>query len=323
LTEWFKQINCDVIEDDSVRFENILEAIGRTPLIRINRLIADGAASVYAKIESFNPGGSVKDRIGVAMIETAEREGKLRPGMTIVEPSSGNTGIGLAMAAAAGGYRCIITMPETMSIERRAILRMYGAEVVLTPGPEGMKGAIARASELAEKDGCFQPFQFSNPANPGVHERVTAVEIINDLGDLHLDAFVCGVGTGGTVSGAGRALRDKYGCRVYAVEPDASPVLSGGEPGPHPIQGIGAGFQPDNYHPAVVDEVIRVKNEEAIDTARRLAAEEGILAGISSGANVWAALQVAAELGLGKMVVTIVADSGERYLSTALTAPSG
>ncbi|MCK4606216.1 MAG: cysteine synthase A [candidate division Zixibacteria bacterium] len=306
-----------------MRFENILQAVGRTPLVRINRLISEKCATLYAKIESLNPGGSVKDRIGVAMVEAAERQGKLRPGMTIVEPSSGNTGIGLAMVAAARGYRCIITMPETMSVERRAILRMFGAEVILTPGSEGMKGAIARASELAEEDGCFQPFQFSNPANPSVHERVTAVEIINDLGGIHLDAFVCGVGTGGTVSGAGRALRDKYGCRVCAVEPDASPVLSGGVPGQHPIQGIGAGFQPDNYDPAVIDEIIRVRNEDAIETSRRLAAEEGILAGISSGANVWAALQVAARLGSGKRVVTIVADSGERYLSTALTAENG
>ncbi len=306
-----------------MRFENILQAVGRTPLIRINRLVSDGSATVYAKIEGLNPGGSVKDRICVAMIEAAEREGKLRPGMTIVEPSSGNTGIGLAMVAAARGYRCIITMPETMSVERRAVLGMFGAEVVLTPGAEGMKGAIAKASELAAKDGCFQPFQFSNPANPRIHEKVTAVEIIGDLGDLHLDAFVCGVGTGGTVSGAGRTLKDMYGCRIHAVEPDASPVLSGGEPGPHPIQGIGAGFQPDNYHPAVVDEIIRVKNEDAIGTARQLAAEEGILAGISSGANMWAALRVAEELGSSKTVVTVVADSGERYLSTVLTAQNG
>ena len=301
-----------------MRFDNIADAVGRTPLVRINRLTSPGSATLYAKLESFNPGGSVKDRIGVSMIEAAEKDGHLRPGITIVEPTSGNTGIALAMVAAAKGYRCVFTMPETMSVERRAILKMFGAEIILTPGSEGMKGAMAKANELAGQDGYFQPQQFSNPANPEVHRRTTAVEIINDLDDLRLDGLVVGVGTGGTITGTGTVLKDKYGCRVVAVEPDASPVLSGGDPGPHPIQGIGAGFVPDNYDANVVDDIIRVKNEDALDISRRLAAREGMLVGISSGAIVWAALQVAAELGEGKIVVTIVPDTGERYLSTAL-----
>ncbi|MCK4372854.1 MAG: cysteine synthase A [candidate division Zixibacteria bacterium] len=301
-----------------MRFDNIADTVGRTPLVRINRLTLPRSATLYAKLESFNPGGSVKDRIGVSMIEAAERDGRLRPGLTIVEPTSGNTGIALAMVAAAKGYRCVFTMPETMSVERRAILKMLGAEIILTPGSEGMKGAIAKANELAGQDGYFQPQQFSNPANPEVHRRTTAVEIINDLDDLHLDALVIGVGTGGTITGTGTVLKDKYGCRVVAVEPDASPVLSGGDPGPHPIQGIGAGFVPDNYDAGIVDDIIRVRNEDALETSRRMAAREGMLVGISSGAIVWAALQVAAGLGEGKTVVTIVPDTGERYLSTAL-----
>ena len=301
-----------------MRFDDIIQAIGRTPLVRINRLTGENSATIYGKMESLNPGSSVKDRIGAAMIEAAERDGALRPGMTIVEPTSGNTGIALAMIAAAKGYRCILTMPETMSLERRAILKMYGAEIILTPGPEGMKGAIKKAEELAAQDGHFQPFQFSNPANPEIHRLTTGPEIIADLGDQNLHAFVAGVGTGGTVSGAGEVLKDKYGCRIYAAEPEASPVISGGEPGPHPIQGIGAGFIPENYHAGVVDEVIRVKNEDAFHIARQLARQEGILAGISAGANVWAAMQVAEKLGPGKTVVTIICDTGERYLSTAL-----
>ena len=302
-----------------MRFENIVNAVGHTPLVRLNRVPYPGSAEVYAKLESSNPASSVKDRIGVAMIEAAERDGRLKAGMTIVEPTSGNTGIALAMVAAAKGYRCIMTMPETMSVERRSILRLFGAELVLTPGAEGMKGAIAKANELSRQDGYFQPNQFSNPANPEVHARTTGPEIVADLGDIHLDAFVAGVGTGGTLSGAGRVLKQKYGCRVVAVEPDASPVLSGGQPGPHPIQGLGAGFVPDNYDPAVVDEIIRVKNADAVSTARALARQEGILAGISSGAIIWAALQVARRLGKDKTVVTIVCDTGERYLSTILT----
>jgi len=302
-----------------MRFNNIVEAIGRTPLIRLNRLAAPGAATVYAKMESFNPCSSVKDRIGKSMIEAAERAGRLKAGTTIVEPTSGNTGIALAMVAAAKGYRCILTMPETMSVERRQILKLLGAELVLTPGPDGMKGAIKKAEELAAEHKGFMPMQFDNSANPEVHRQTTGPEIIEDLDGLPLHSFVAGVGTGGTISGAGRALKDKYGCRVVAVEPDASPVLSGGAPGPHPIQGIGAGFVPGNYDSTVVDRVIRVTAEDALRTAKDLAAREGILAGISSGAIVWAALQEAAELGAGKTVVTFVCDTGERYLSTALT----
>lgn len=301
-----------------MRFNDIVEAIGRTPLVRLNRLPGEGLAVVYAKLESLNPCSSVKDRIGAAMIEEAERDGRLKPDMTIIEPTSGNTGIALAMVAAAKGYRCIFTMPETMSVERRAILDIFGAEIVLTPGPEGMKGAIKKAEEIAAGEKYFYPSQFDNPVNPEIHRTTTAPEIISDLGDLHLDAFVVGVGTGGTVSGAGQVLKEKYSCQVIAVEPDASPVLSGGEPGPHPLQGIGAGFIPKNYDPNVVDRVIRVKNEDAFATSRNLAHREGILVGASSGANIWAALQVAGELGPGKTVVTIVPDTGERYLSTAL-----
>ena len=301
-----------------MRFENIIDAIGRTPLVRINRLAASGSATIYAKLESFNPCSSVKDRIGAAMIETAERDGSLKPGMTIVEPTSGNTGIALAMVAAAKGYKCLFTMPETMSLERRALLKFFGAEIVLTPGPEGMKGAVAKAEELAQAEDCFQPQQFNNPANLEIHRKTTAKEIIEDLAELHLDAFMAGVGTGGTISGAGEVLKKKYGCKNYAVEPEASPVLSGGDPGPHPIQGIGAGFVPKIYNPDVVDEIIRVKNEDAFETARQLARQEGMLVGTSSGAVAWAALQVAAKIGSGKIVVAVLPDTGERYLSTPL-----
>jgi len=301
-----------------VRCNDIIEAIGRTPLVRLNRMTAEGAATVYAKLESANPGGSVKDRIAVAMILAAEKDGRLKAGMTIVEPTSGNTGIGLAMVAAARGYKCVLAMPETMSIERRALLKQLGADIVLTPGSEGMKGAIAKAEELASGNGYFMPSQFDNPANPEIHRTTTGPEIIGDLGDIRLDAFVVGVGTGGTISGAGKALKDKYGCQVIAVEPEASPVLSGGEPGPHPIQGIGAGFMPKNYDTEVVDQVVQVSADNALASARRLARQEGILAGISSGANVWAALEIATELGRGKTVVVIAPDTGERYLSTGL-----
>jgi cysteine synthase A len=273
---------------------------------------------VYANLESFNPASSVKDRIGAAMILAAERDGKLKSGMTIVEPTSGNTGIALAMVAAAKGYRCVFTMPESMSLERRALLKFLGAELVLTPASEGMKGAISKAEEIVAKGNSFMPSQFDNPANPEIHLKTTGPEIIQDLGDIHLDALVAGVGTGGTVSGAGRAVKDKYGCQVVAVEPEASPVLSGGQPGPHPIQGIGAGFIPANYNKDIVDRVIKVENNDAMTTARAMAQKEGILCGISSGANVWAALQVARELGPGKTVVTFVCDTGERYVSTPL-----
>ncbi len=301
-----------------MRFENIIDSIGRTPLVKINRLAASGSATIYAKLESFNPCSSVKDRIGAAMIEKAEREGKLKSGMTIVEPTSGNTGIALAMVAAAKGYKCLFTMPETMSLERRALLKFFGAEIVLTPGPEGMKGAVAKAEKLSQAEGFFQPQQFNNPANLEIHRKTTAKEIIEDLAELHLDAFVAGVGTGGTISGAGEVLKKKYGCKNYAVEPEASPVLSGGDPGPHPIQGIGAGFVPKIYNPDVVDEIIRVKNEDAFETARQLARREGMLVGTSSGAVAWAALRVATTIGTGNIVVAVLPDTGERYLSTPL-----
>jgi len=301
-----------------MRFNDIVEAIGYTPLVRVNRLTDARSATVFLKMENFNPAHSVKDRIGRSMIEAAERAGVLKPGMTIVEPTSGNTGIALAMVAAAKGYRCVLTMPDTMSIERRALCRQFGAEIVLTPGAEGMKAAIAKAREIAERGNCWIPMQFANPANPEVHRRTTGPEIINDLGELRLDAFVSGVGTGGTITGAGAVLKAKYGCRVIAVEPTDSPVLSGGQPGPHKIQGIGAGFVPENYDPAVVDEVIQVTNDDAFAMARELARQEGVLVGISSGAILWAALRVAERLGPGKNVVSIICDTGERYLSTPL-----
>ncbi|MEK7775418.1 MAG: cysteine synthase A [Candidatus Zixiibacteriota bacterium] len=301
-----------------MRFENIVDAIGRTPLIKLNRVVPPNAATVYAKMESYNPCGSVKDRIGAAMILAAERDGKLKPGMTIVEPTSGNTGIALAMVAASRGYKCIFIMPETMSLERRALLKHLGAELVLTPASEGIKGAMKLADEIATRPGHYQPMQFNNPSNPEIHRKTTGPEIIQDLGDLHLDAFVAGVGTGGTLSGAGAAVKAKYGCQVIAVEPEASPVLSGGSHTPHPIQGIGTGFIPENYHAAVVDRVVQVKTEDAFKTSQALSRQEGILAGISSGAIVSAAIQVAVELGAGKIVVTTVCDSGERYISTKL-----
>jgi cysteine synthase A len=299
-------------------YNNILETIGRTPLVRINKLVGKEDASLVAKLESFNPCGSVKDRIGLSMIEAAERDGLLKPGMTIVEPTSGNTGIALAMVAAVKGYRCVFTMPETMSLERRALLKFLGAEIVLTEGAKGMRGAVEKAQELVDKFSYFQPQQFNNPANPEIHRRTTAEEIIKDLGDLRLDYFVAGVGTGGTITGAGEVLKKKYGNKNIAVEPRASSVLSGGKPGPHKIQGIGAGFVPRVYKPENVDAIIQVSNEDAIVTSKRLAKEEGILAGISAGANVFAALDVAKRAGKRKLVLVIIPDVGERYLSTDL-----
>ncbi len=299
-------------------FNNIIETIGRTPLVRINRLVGEDDATLLAKLEFFNPCGSVKDRIGFSMIEQAEKDGRLKPGMIVVEPTSGNTGIALAMVCAVKGYQCIFTMPETMSLERRSLLKFLGAEIVLTEGARGMKGAVEKAQDLAEKHGYFQPQQFENPANPGIHRKTTAEEIIKDLGDLRLDYFVAGVGTGGTITGAGEALRNKYNNKNIAVEPKDSPVLSGGKPGSHKIQGIGAGFVPKVYNPENVDEIIQVSNEDAISTSRRLAKEEGILAGISAGANVFVALEIARRAGKGKLVVVIVPDLGERYLSTDL-----
>ncbi len=299
-------------------YKNILETIGRTPLVRINKMVGKEDADVLAKLEFFNPCGSIKDRIGLSMIEAAERDGRLKPGMTIVEPTSGNTGIGLAMAAAVKGYKCIFTMPETMSVERRAILKLLGAEIVLTEGAKGMGGSVEKAKELAEKFGYFQPQQFENPANPEIHRRTTAQEIIKDLGDLKLDYFVAGVGTGGTITGAGEVLKKKYSNLNIAVEPKDSPVLSGGKLGPHKIQGIGAGFVPQVYKPDNVDEIIQVSNEDAMATSRRLAKEEGILTGISAGANVFAAIEIAKRVSKGKLVVVIIPDLVDRYLSTDL-----
>jgi len=299
-------------------YNNILETIGRTPLVKINKLVGKNDATLIAKLEFFNPGGSVKDRIGLSMIEAAERDGSLKSGMTIVEPTSGNTGIALAMVAAVKGYKCVFTMPETMSLERRALLRFLGGEIILTEAAKGMRGAVEKAQELVEKFGYFQPQQFDNPANPEIHRKTTAEEIIRDLGDLNLDFFVAGVGTGGTITGAGDILKKKYHNKNIAVEPKDSPVLSGGKPGPHKIQGIGAGFVPRVYKSENVDQIIQVSNEDAIITSKRLAKEEGILAGISAGANVWAAIEIAKKAGKGKLVLAMVPDLAERYLSTDL-----
>ncbi|MCU0307837.1 MAG: cysteine synthase A [Thermoleophilia bacterium] len=301
--------------------DSILDLIGRTPMIRLGRMSEGTGATVLGKLESFNPGGSVKDRIGLAMIEAAERDGALRPGESVVvEPTSGNTGIALALVCAARGYRCVLTMPETMSVERRALLRAYGAEVVLTPGTDGMRGAIAKAQEIAETTpGAFVPQQFRNAANPDVHRRTTAEEIWADTGG-EVDVLVAGVGTGGSITGVGEVLRERRpSLRCVAVEPVDSPVLSGGQPGPHKIQGIGAGFVPEVLNTGVYDEVVRCSADDAFQTARRLAREEGILVGISAGANLWAALQVAGRPeSRGKVVVTFLCDTGERYLSTPL-----
>lgn len=302
-------------------YNGITETIGETPLVRLRRMVEAGMAEVCVKLEFFNPGASVKDRIAKAMVEAAEEAGALKPGMEILEPTSGNTGIGLAMVAAEKGYPLTLVMPETMSEERRRLLQAFGARLILTPGATGMKGAIAVAERIqAEKGACvFVPSQFENPANPWIHRNSTALEILRDTGG-RLDAFVAGVGTGGTVAGVGRMVKTALGPQVLvaAVEPQDSPVLSGGSPGPHKIQGIGAGFVPANYDPAVVDRVFTVTTEEAFAAARRLAKEEGILVGISSGAILHAALTLARELGSGKRVVSVVCDSGERYLSTPL-----
>jgi len=302
--------------------QSITELIGDTPLVRLNRVVPEDSAEIYLKLEFQNPGASVKDRIAISMIEVAEQEGKLKPGDTIVEPTSGNTGIGLAMVAAAKGYKAILVMPETMSIERRNLLRAYGAQLVLTPGAEGMKGAIRRAEELqAENPTYFIPQQFKNAANPKVHRETTGPEIVEAINahDGKLDAFISGIGTGGTISGAGQVLKENFpNIKIYAVEPAASPVLSGGKPGPHKIQGIGAGFVPDILNTSIYDGVIPVENEDAFETSRRVAKEEGILGGISSGAAIFAALKVAKELGKGKRVVAIIPSNGERYLSTPL-----
>ena len=300
-------------------FDDILATIGGTPIVKINRIPDEKCANLFGKLEMFNPAGSVKDRIGLAMIEDAEKKGLLKPGDTIVEPTSGNTGIALAMVATVKGYKAVFTMPETMSLERRALLRYFGAEIVLTEGPKGMKGAIEKAAELVKEKGYFQPQQFDNPANPQVHKDTTGPEIVNDFADKELHRFVVGVGTGGTISGAGEVLKKNFSdIKNIVVEPAESPVLSGGQPGPHKIQGIGAGFVPGIYNQAVVDEVRQVTNEEAFSMAIRLAKEEGIFCGISSGANMHIALQVAREVGPDKNVLVILPDTGERYISTDL-----
>ena len=298
----------------------ITDLIGRTPLVGLNKMNRGLYGEVVVKLEAFNPGGSVKDRIALSMIESAEKEGILSKDSVIIEPTSGNTGVGLAMVAAAKGYKLILTMPDTMSIERRKILAAFGAELVLTPGAEGMRGAIKKAEEIsASIEKSFMPQQFINKANPQIHRETTAMEIWEDTHGK-VDIFVAGVGTGGSITGAGEVLKaKKHSIRLVAVEPYDSPVLSGGNPGPHKIQGIGAGFIPEILNVKIIDEIYKIKTEEAYETARRLAAEEGILAGISSGANLYAALQVAArEENKGKLIVVILPDTGERYLSTPL-----
>jgi cysteine synthase A len=300
--------------------KDITELTGNTPLVRLNRVTDGAVAEVVAKLESFNPAGSVKDRIGVSMIDAAEEAGLIQPDTIILEPTSGNTGIALAMVCAARGYRCVLTMPETMSIERRILLRAYGAELVLTPGPDGMPGAIAKAEELAKADSrYFVPQQFENPANPAIHRATTAEEVWRDTSGA-VDIFVSGVGTGGTITGVAEIIKArKPSARFIAVEPAASPVLSGGAKGPHPIQGIGAGFVPRVLELSLVDEIIEVGNDDALSTARRLAREEGLLVGISSGAAAWAAVEVAKRPeNAGKLIVVVLPDFGERYLSTAL-----
>ena len=300
---------------------NVTELIGNTPLVRLNRITEGAKAEIVAKLEFFNPAHSVKDRIGFSMIDAAEKAGALKPGQTIVEPTSGNTGIALAMVAAAKGYKCILTMPDSMSKERRILLRAFGAELILTPGPEGMGGAIRKAEEMVASDPqtFFMPQQFKNPANPEIHRKTTAEEIWRDT-DGKVDVLVAGVGTGGTITGIGEVLKArKPSFQAIAVEPDASPVLSGGGKGPHKIQGIGAGFVPDVLNTKIYDEIIRVTDEDAMNTARRMATQEGLLVGISSGAAVWAALQVANRAeSADKLIVVIIPSFGERYLSSPL-----
>ena len=301
---------------------DVTELVGNTPLVRLNRLNREGVADVVLKLEYFNPSHSVKDRIGVAMIDAAEKAGRLNPDTIILEPTSGNTGIALAFVAAARGYKCALVMPDTMSRERRMLLRAYGAELILTPGSEGMPGAIRKAEELAATDKRYYvPQQFTNPANPEMHRRTTAEEIWRDT-DGKVDLVVAGIGTGGTITGIGEVLKSRRpSVKVVAVEPDASPVLSGGVKGPHAIQGIGAGFVPEVLNTKIYDEIVRVKNEDALETARALARQEGLLVGISAGAATWAALQVSARAeNKGKLIVVIIPDFGERYLSTQLYA---
>lgn len=300
-------------------YQSITELIGKTPIVRLNKMVPEGAADAFVKLEFFNPGGSVKDRIALNMIEKAEHDGLLKPGDTIIEPTSGNTGIGLAMVGVAKGYHVKLVMPETMSIERRLLMKGYGAELILTPGTEGISGSIKEAKRLAEENGYFLPLQFENPANPLVHEKTTGPEIQAAFGVNGLDAFVAGIGTGGTITGAGHELkRINPAIKIVGVEPAESAVLEGKEPGPHKIQGIGTGFVPDTLDTNVYDQVLSVSSEQAMITARRMGQEEGILVGVSGGAAVEAALNVAKELGAGKKVLAIIPDNGERYLSTPL-----
>lgn len=299
-------------------YNSIDELIGNTPIVKLNKLVEKDSADVYVKLEWYNPGSSVKDRIALSMINAAEKAGKIKPGDTIVEPTSGNTGIGLAMIGAAKGYNVILVMPETMSLERRKLFKAFGADLVLTPGSEGMSGAINKAKELVEKNGYFMPQQFENPSNPEVHRNTTAKEILEAMG-TDLDAFVSGIGTGGTITGCGEVLKNAIpNIEIVAVEPAKSAVLSGQKKGPHGIQGIGAGFVPDVLNTTIYDSIEKIEDEEAMNTARRIAKEEGILVGISTGAAVAAALKVAKRLGEGKKVLAISPSYGERYLSTAL-----
>lgn len=297
---------------------SVLELVGNTPMVKINKLVEEDMADIYAKVEFLNPCSSIKDRICHSMVNAAERENRISPGDTLIEPTSGNTGIGLAFVSAAKGYKLVLTMPDSMSVERRNMLKAFGAELILTEGQKHMMGAVERAQELAEKKGFFQPQQFKNPANPQAHRETTAREIISQAGDL--DAFIAGVGTGGTITGVGEVLKKEVGekVRIIAVEPSKSPVLSGGKPSLHDIQGIGAGFIPEILNRDIIDEIIQVSDEDAYETTRRIIRQEGILCGISSGANFFAAKKVARELGRGKKVVTVFCDTGERYLSTRL-----
>jgi cysteine synthase A len=300
--------------------DSALQLVGETPLVRLGRMSPEGGATVFAKLEAANPGGSVKDRIALAMVEAAEAAGHIKPGDTLVEPTSGNTGIGLAMVCAVKGYKLVLTMPDDMNQERRTLLSLYGADLELTPAIEGMSGAVYRAEQLSKERGYFVPQQFLNPANPEIHRRATAREIVDAMGEagLTIDAFVAGVGTGGTITGVGEVLkRERPGVRVVAVEPARAPVLGGGRPGLHRIHGIGAGFVPGILNREVIDEIVAVTDEHAYETARAIAEREGLLVGISSGANVWAAVQVAGRLPAGASVVTVLCDTGERYLSMA------
>ncbi len=295
-------------------YENILDLVGKTPAVKLNKLVTEDMAEIYVKLEYFNPSGSVKDRAALGMIRDLVLAGKLKQGDTIVEPTSGNTGIGIAMFGAAKGYKVVLTMPDTLSIERRRMLAAYGAELILTDGAKGMKGAIEKAQELVDTKGYIMLSQFDNPSNPQYHKHTTAMEILEDFSNL--DAFVAGIGTGGTISGVGAGLKNAYeNIQIIGVEPSASPVISGGAAGPHKIQGIGAGFVPKNYDATVVDEVLQVDNDTAMEITRQLAQKEGIFVGISSGAAVYAALEVAKKLGKGKRVLAIAPDGGSRYLS--------